>query len=243
MSRRFFSLLLALLLLTAALNAAADAFPRPSRPGQKGSQVKLLQEKLIEIGLLPEDAATAVYDQKTRLAVLAFQQEKGLKATGRADADTLLLLFLKPEKTPGQTLVPEWYAGGSDLIPFGASFEIKDVRSGIVFQVYRMMGQSHLDAEPVSREDTAKMKEAYKSWRWDRRPILIRYRGEVYAASMNGMPHSYQSNRQSGFPGHFCIHFAYSRGDSSQRLDAEHQLPVLEAAATSWEDPPTQPQK
>jgi hypothetical protein len=101
------------------------------------------------------------------------------------------------------------------------------------------MGQSHLDAEPLTKEDTDKMKQAYPAWSWDRRSILIRYEGQVYAASMNGMPHSYQSNKTSGFPGHFCIHFAFSRGDSSQRLDAEHQQAVLEAAATQWEDPPT----
>lgn len=242
--KRFLSWLLFLFLLfTPMLSHAADAFPLPTKPGEQGSQVKLLQKKLIEKGLMKEGADTAVYDEMTRSAIAVFQAENGIRTTGRADLDTLLVLFRKPEPKPGVTQVPEWYAGGSELIPFGAVFEVKDVRSGIIFSVYRMMGQSHLDAEPLTKEDTAKMKKAYTSWRWDRRPILIRYEGQVYAASMNGMPHSWQSNKKSGFPGHFCIHFAFSRGDSSQRLDPDHQQAVLEAAATQWEDPPTQGKK
>ncbi len=243
MKKRLLACFIALCLLPLTSALGKEGFPLPTKPGEMGSQVLLLQKRLHALDLLPEENINAVYDTATSRAVALFQKENGIKDTGHADLDTLLLLFLKPAKTPGETQMPEWYAGGSERIPFGARFEIKDVRSGIIFQVYRMMGQSHLDAEPVTKEDTARMKEAYTSWRWDRRPILIKYQGEVYAASMNGMPHSYQSNRQSGFPGHFCIHFAMSRGDSSQRLDAEHQLAVLEAAATQWEDPPTKPKK
>lgn len=232
-------LLLVVLLFPPALSLAGNAFPQPTKPGEQGSQVQLLQQRLIGAGFLPEGADTVVYDESTRSAVAVFQAQNGIRATGVADLDTLLVLFRKPKSKQGITQVPEWYGGGSDLIPFGAVFEIKDVRSGAIFSVYRMMGQSHLDAEPLTKEDTDKMKQAYPAWSWDRRPILIRYEEQVYAASMNGMPHSYQSNKTSGFPGHFCIHFAFSRGDSSQRLDAEHQQAVLEAAATQWEDPPT----
>ncbi|NLJ64325.1 MAG: peptidoglycan-binding protein [Christensenellaceae bacterium] len=239
--KRFLSgLLLIILLFLPPLSLAEGVFPQPTKPGEQGSQVKLLQNKLIEEGFLHEGVDFAVYDESTRSAVAVFQAQNGIRATGIADLDTLLILFRKPKAKLGYTQVPEWYAGGSDLIPFGAIFEVKDVRSGAIFSVYRMMGESHLDAEPLSKEDTEKMKKAYPKWSWDRRPILIRYKGQVYAASMNGKPHSYQSNKKSGFPGHFCIHFAFSRGDSSQRLDAMHQQAVLEAAATQWEDPPTQ---
>ncbi|MGI6739493.1 MAG: peptidoglycan-binding domain-containing protein [Christensenellales bacterium] len=239
MKRILSGLLLVILLFLPLISLAGDTFPQPTKPGEQGSQVKLLQKKLIEAALLQEGADSAVYDESTRSAVAVFQAENGIRVTGVADMDTLLVLFRKPKPVPGVTQVPEWYGGGSDLIPFGAVFEIKDVRSGTVFSVYRMMGESHLDAEPLTKEDTEKMKKAYPKWSWDRRPILIRYEGEVFAASMNGMPHSYHSNKKSGFPGHFCIHFAFSRGDSSQRLDANHQQAVLEAAATQWYDPPT----
>ena len=239
--KRFLSgLLLIILLFLPPLSLAEGVFPQPTKPGEQGSQVKLLQNKLIEEGFLHEGADSAVYNEITRSAVAVFQAQNGIRATGIADLDTLLILFRKPKAKLEDTQMPEWYGGGSDLIPFGAIFEVKDVRSGAIFSVYRMMGESHLDAEPLTKEDTEKMKIAYPKWSWDRRPILIRYKGQVYAASMNGKPHSYQSNKKSGFPGHFCIHFAFSRGDSSQRLDAMHQQAVLEAAATQWEDPPTQ---
>lgn len=241
MKRLLSGLLLIALLFPPVFALAGDGFPRTSKPGEQGSQVQQLQKKLIETGFLREGADTAVYDERTREAVAVFQAQNGVRPTGKADLDTLLVLFCQPNPEPGLAQVPEWYAGGSELIPFGAVFEIKDVRSGIIFSAYRMRGASHLDAEPLTKEDTANMKKAYAGWRWDRRPILIRYQGRVIAASMNGMPHSWQSNRTSGFPGHFCIHFAFSRGDSSQRLDANHQQAVLEAADVRWEDSPTQP--
>lgn len=220
--------------------AGLTSLPEPSGPGARGSQVLWLQQVLIALMYLPEGAADGVYTLNTARAVQAFQRDAGLRVTGVADADTLRLLFSRPDKVPGRTHMPLWYGGGSSLIPWGARFEVKDVRTGIIFTCVRMMGESHLDAEPLTQEDSARMKQAYGgAWSWDRRPVLLFYRGEVYAASMNGMPHGYRSNPDSGMGGHFCIHFAFARGDSSQRVDSDHLQAALEAARTQWEDPGT----
>ena len=231
-------LLLFLLFLALLLPATArtEGLPMESGPGQRGSHVMALEEALIAAGYL-EGPAAGVFSHALTTAVTAFQKDQGLAATGRADRDTLRLLFLKPPPGPGDTQMPAWYGGGDALIPWGAQFEVKDIKTGIVFTVYRLMGKSHLDAEPLTAEDTALMKEAYGgSWSWARRPILVRYQGQVYAASMNGMPHGYYSNRKNRMEGHFCIHFFESRGDTSQRIDSDHLNTVFEASFSRWED-------
>lgn len=220
-----------------------EGLPPESGPGNRGSQVFILQTALTALGYLPDSPEVpGVFGRDTLKAALAFQKDAGLKPSGRADADTLRMLFLTPGRVPGETQLPLWYGGGYDKIPLGAQFTIKDVRSGITFQAVRMMGESHLDAEPLTREDTALMKTAYQGeWSWDRRPILLNYRGNIYAASMNGMPHGYVFNRENGMGGHFCVHFAYARGDGSQRVDNDHLQAAWEAYQTRWEDPGTQP--
>lgn len=228
-------LLAALLLLLLPVSQAAG-IPMESSPGQRGSHVLALQQALIAGNYLAGEA-TGVYTQATARAVAAFQEERGLTATGRADRDTLYLLFTKPPPAPNEPQFINWYGGGDALIPMGGEFEMKDVRTGITFNAYRMMGVSHLDAEPLTQEDTRLMKEAYGgTWSWDRRPVLVRYQGQVYAASMNGMPHGYNVNKQNGMGGHFCIHFPFSRGDASQRVDVEHLNAAFEAYLSTWED-------
>lgn len=62
---------------------------------QKGSHaygVKLLQERLIELGYL-ENGADGIYGENTEKAVFNFQTQAGLPATGKADASTQEKLF------------------------------------------------------------------------------------------------------------------------------------------------------
>ncbi len=213
------------------------SLPRESGPGERGSHVQRLQQALIALNYLPSGAVDGVFSEDTLRAVLAFQKAHGLRETGTADRDTLRVLFTKPGSVPGTTLMPYWYSGGSDLIPVGAVFEVKDVRTGIRFTCRRLGGASHLDAEPLTSFDTLAMKDAYGGvWSWNRRPVLLQYQGEVYAASMNGMPHSWQSITANHMDGHFCIHFFESRIDTSQRVDAEHLQCVFEASLARWDD-------
>lgn len=61
-----------------------DAANWSMRSGNKGAKVLELQEKLIYLGYLPEDAATGTFGAKTRDAVIAFQQSHDISATGVA---------------------------------------------------------------------------------------------------------------------------------------------------------------
>ena len=231
---------LCLLLFLLALHHAAQAgasgiIPQPSARGDRGSHVWQTQQRLRAIGSL-EDEADGVFGHETALALYAYQSEKGLIPTGDADKETLRLMFLPPEPDKGDTLRPFWYGGANELIPVGARFQVKDVRTGSVFGCVRVMGVSHLDAEPLTAEDTALMLEIYGSqWSWDRRPILLNYQGSVYAASMNGKPHGWEVIPDNDMSGHFCVHFFGARGDGTQRVDPEHLACAVEAGLHRWE--------
>jgi LysM repeat protein len=112
-----------------------------------------------------------------------------------------------------------------------------DVDTGKSFNVKRLYGRNHADAEPLTPEDTKIMKEIYGGkWSWDRRAIIVTVYDEnkkaerKIAASMNGMPHGGESITDNGFRGQFCIHFKNSRTHSGNRLDSGHQKAVKKAA-------------
>lgn len=238
-TRHFLCALLApLLLLFGALDARAERgaaqLLTPCARGERGSHVRALQQALIAGGYLDGEPDGHFADD-TMAALIAFQKEKGIRADGRADAFTLRVLMDDMEEDQGKPTRPYWYGGGSGMVPVGASFQVLDVRSGVMFRCARVWGQSHLDAEPLTPHDSFQMLTAYGGeWRYDRRPILLRYREQVIAASMMGMPHGHEVIPDNGMVGHFCIHFYGSRGDGSQRVDAGHQACVLEALSGRW---------
>lgn len=77
--------------------------------GAKGKDVKKLQEKLIEMGYLPEGSADGAYGRKTFNAVKKFQYYNGLTADGIAGRKTQTNLFENPDviSNPEATAAPE----------------------------------------------------------------------------------------------------------------------------------------
>lgn len=129
----------------------------------------------------------------------------------------------------------DWFRDNvSAKIPKGAVFTVKDVRTGKTFVCKRWSGYNHIDAEPKTARDTAIMRSIYGTWSWRRRPILILYRGHVYAASMNGMPHGTGTISNNNFAGHFCIHFKNSKTHGTKRVDPDHQSCVRTASRYTW---------
>ena len=220
--------------------ASLGSAPKASKPGDKGNHVAKLQEALTITGYY-SGKISGNYGELTEKAVKAFQKAKGLSADGIAGSSTIKALFGSSASKAAsgaktKTEKPNWFSGGKSLIPKNAVFTVKDVRSGRTFQARRWAGGNHIDAEPYSKSDTATFKKCYGGrWSWDRRPILIQYRGHVYAASMNGMPHSKYGNvSNNGFEGVFCIHFYKSKTSDTNRVDPLHQAAVNEAAKATW---------
>ncbi len=77
--------------------------------GAKGKDVKKLQEKLIELGYLPDGSADGAYGRKTYNAVKKFQHYNGLTADGIAGRRTQTYLFENPDivYNPEATTAPE----------------------------------------------------------------------------------------------------------------------------------------
>ncbi|MDR2505215.1 MAG: peptidoglycan-binding protein [Oscillospiraceae bacterium] len=214
--------------------------PDPMKPGDSGKDVKKLQQALTIEGYF-RGSCDGDYGDYTVAAVKDFQASRGLTQDGVAGAGTIKYLFgvsrtnTSSSSSKYKTEKPNWYSGGSSLVPKNATFTIKDVRTGVTFNVRRWSGANHMDCEPLTASDTAKMKKVFGgTWKWARRPILILYRGHVYAASMNGMPHEDNITPGNDFDGHFCVHFAGSKTHGSDKVDADHQAAVNEAARATW---------
>ena len=211
------------------------------QPGDKGDAVRKVQKRLIALGYL-SGSADGDYGNMTKKAVKAFQQRNGLKVTGSVNSNTLAKLNSSSAKRAVSdsssssygTERLNWFNGGSNTIPKGAVFKVKDCRTGKIFTCKRWSGYNHLDAEPNSYSDTQTMLSIVGHWTWRRRPILVKYNGHVYAASMNAMPHGTSTISNNGFDGHFCIHSYKSKTHESGQVDSAHQQCVAEAMGYSW---------
>lgn len=213
-------------------------------PGDSGSAVKKVQKRLKKLGYY-SGSIDGDYGNGTKNAVKSFQKKNGLTANGKVNSKTLSKLNSSSAKKAnssdssddsGGTTTErlDWFHGGSSKIPKRATFLVKDIKTGIVFKCKRWSGANHLDAEPATAADTAKMKKIYGHWSWRRRAVLVKYNGHVYAASMNGMPHGTSIVAGNNFDGHFCIHFYKSKTHGSKKVDAMHQNCVAEAMKHSW---------
>ena len=211
------------------------------QPGDTGDAVRKVQKRLIALGYL-SGSADGDYGNMTKKAVKAFQQRNGLNVTGSVNSNTLAKLNSSSAKravsdsssSSSGTERLNWFNGGSNTIPKGAVFKVKDCRTGKIFTCRRWSGYNHLDAEPNSYSDTQTMLSIVGHWTWRRRPILVKYNGHVYAAAMNAMPHGTSTISNNGFDGHFCIHFYKSRTHESNQVDSAHQQCVAEAMGYSW---------
>jgi len=125
----------------------------------------------------------------------------------------------------------DWWTVVDKAFPRKANGTVTDINTGITFKVHRYGGTNHIDAEPITAADTAKMKQIYGGqWSWNRRAIMVSINGRVFAASMNGMPHGGQDITNNNFDGQFCIHFLNSRTHGTNRVDEAHQAAVHRAA-------------
>ena len=78
---------------------------RNLKMGDRGAEVKRLQERLIELGYMPEGTADGAYGGQTRTAVRRFQYYNGLTVDGIAGRATQTNLFENPDaaRYPGET--------------------------------------------------------------------------------------------------------------------------------------------
>lgn len=113
----------------------------------------------------------------------------------------------------------------------GSTAVLQDLETGKQFKIYRIGGSNHADCEPLTAEDTAVMKSVFGgTWTWNTRAVLLLIGNRVIAASMAGMPHSFDTISGNNFVGMFDLHFLNSRTHNTNEVSAAHQAMVQKAA-------------
>ena len=222
---------------TAYKNADSDKDDDSLRKGATGTAVKTLQTNLKKLGFYTA-YVDGSFGSTTESAVKAFQKKYGLTADGVAGSATLKKIESAVASASSGKITTErldWFNGGKYVIPNGAVFQIKDVSTGLIFSARRQSGGNHMDAEPLTAEDTAILKKINGgTFSWRRRAVLVKYNGHVYAASIYSEPHGTNTILDNNFDGQFCLHFYGSKTHGTDRVDADHQKCVEQAMKATW---------
>ncbi len=127
----------------------------------------------------------------------------------------------------------DWFLDGKYLLRRNSVFTITDLQTGKVFSVKVLGGYNHADVEPLTANDTNVMKQLWANWEWTPRPVVIFKDGMNIAASLSGMPHSFDTTPDNGVVGHFDCYLKNSipHGvDTSQVYVNQHYANVYTAA-------------
>lgn len=244
------ALMMALLTLVGNPALAENLGTRTLAKGSRGSDVVRLQETMKFLGYY-SGPIDGVFGEGTRQAVMRFQEAMGLKDDGVfGPASYERLQYVRAVydagaarqralASRGSAAAREGTAVPPQLVHWNEAKEVfeRHVEATIIdletrrsFVVVRTGGTLHADCEPASFKDTAAMKAIFGGrWTWCRRAVIVEVRGRRIAASINGMPHGYDTI-DNGFAGHFCVHFFGSRLHNRGIADPVHQAMVLKSA-------------
>ena len=226
------------------------------KTGSTGQAVKNLVTELKNQGYYT-GSITNKYTTAVAAAVKAFQSANKLSADGIAGSATQHKLFGTVPVGSGDTtnltmtLYPaekiDWYTGGiNELWARGSNYKVYDVKTGIVWWAHRWAGGLHVDAEPLTAADTARLCKCYgvnnsteiaSKNLYQRRPLLVTIGTRTFACSLYGVPHNYPEGdtiSTNDFKGQVCIHFTNSKTHDSKKVDSGHE----EAIEYAWEHAP-----
>ena len=207
--------------------------------GMEGHEVLNVQKELSKRNFLDKKYITGSYGSITRNAVKEFQKAAEMEdPDGVCGTKTLTALFdpdnhvKKAPKIPekkddfyGKVQTIDWWRGGNKLLKRpGGTAKVYDIGSGKTFRIRRTGGTNHNDCAPMTAKDTAILKETLGGhWTHEKRPVLVIVGSKVYAASIYGMPHGGDVQKNDNYPGMLCIHFSNSRTHGGNNLDSKHQ--------------------
>ncbi len=237
-------------------NSAQEASYNTLKVGSTGDAVLNLTTELKNQGYY-KGSVTRNYTTTVANAVRAFQRDKGLTVDGVAGAATQHKLYgtvpigagdnsnLEFVMYPAEKI--DWYNGGiNELWARGDNYKVYDVKTGIVWWAHRWAGGYHVDAEPLTAADTARLCKSYGVTTaqeiadknlWQRRPLLVTIGTRTFACSLYGVPHNYPEGdtiSTNEFKGQLCIHFTNSRTHTGSSVDKYH----TEAIEYAWENAP-----
>ena len=239
-----------------ANNNQTEASYNTLKTGSTGDAVKNLVTELKNQGYYT-GSVTSKYTTAVADAVKAFQKAKGLTVDGIAGAATQHKLFNTVPvgyanlENLTMTLYPaekiDWYTGGiNELWATGSNYKVYDVKTGIVWWAHRWSGGSHVDAEPLTAADTARLCRCYGVSNsqqiadknlYQRRPLLVTIGSRTFACSLYGVPHNYPEGdtiSDNDFKGQLCIHFTNRKTHVGNKPDKGHE----DAIQYAWEHAP-----
>lgn len=116
------------------------------------------------------------------------------------------------------------------LIPHGSTFVLVDAQRELAVNLVRYHGHFHIDAEPLTAEDTETLKDIYDGkWEDYPRPGWLLIDGKRYAVGYSGFPRGSFSIYDNGFAGHLCIHPLGGKSHATGAIDQGFQRAVLRA--------------
>lgn len=188
--------------------------------GSRGTEVKMVQTTLKELGYYTYPKTTGYYGKVTEAAVKRFQRANGISADGIIGKKTRGFLNAKPEsisftnrailtasvkksddtakaivtnteiKKTQYSGALDWYKEVNDIWVKGTNAIVTDVDTGKSFEVKRTYGSNHADVEPLTKEDTNIIKDIWGGFGWERRAVVVQIGEYTLAGSMTAMPHA-----------------------------------------------------
>ena len=110
-----------------------------------------------------------------------------------------------------------------------------DPATGYSWTLRIMTKDAHMDAEPLTAEDTAIMNKAFGGvTTWSPKPVYVTFSdGKTYLGSTHNVAHTPYHLKDNNFDGHLCVHFPISM-EKAQEIGpyaTSHQETINEA----WE--------
>ncbi|MBQ9211384.1 MAG: SH3 domain-containing protein [Clostridia bacterium] len=212
--------------------------------GSTGTAVTELVQALKDRGYFT-GTVTSKYTSAVEKAVRAFQRAAGLSVDGIAGAATQHALYgtvpvgAADSSNLTMTIYPaekiDWWTGGiNEMWAKGANYKVYDVKTGIVWWAHRWSGGYHVDCEPLTAADTARLCKAYgvttaqeiaNKNLYQRRPSLVTIGNRTFACSLYGIPHNYPEGdtiATNDMKGQVCLHFTNSWTHGSKKVDSLH---------------------
>ena len=191
----------------------------------KSNEVLKLQQKLAALGYYTGQQ-TGNFGSLTEEAVKAYQKAKGLTADGIAGKKTLAAINAdvaggtvssttssSPSKSnqtkmANDVIYSNFYNWRRNY-KNGDICTVYDFSTGYSWRLRVMSSDAHMDAEPLTAEDTATMIKAFGGkTTWTPKAVWVTFPdGKIYLGSTHDTPHDVQHITNNNFKGHVCVHF------------------------------------
>ena len=214
--------------------------------------VSAMQKALADLGY--SLSVNGRFDTATHQAVVAFQRQNGLPASGIANSLTQSKLFSGSAKrydaaaegvdttgakgggpSSGQVKLLHWYDDVKKSVSTGQQLSIYHPGSGLNFKLRVYSRGAHADSEPLTLRDTQLMNKAFGPPSWNINIVYVKLPdGRWTMAAMHNRPHLSGNIKDNGFDGHLCVHFLRDL-DEVTKNDPNYGLSNQKAIRKAWE--------